>query len=168
MKQRRKGRIAMMQPCIRYNPHPVSFPLQLLLLLITLPRSESVFSISLSLCNNAYIADKIVCWQMLKHILPGKRPKSNIAFTRLVCSLLFTLVTVTWTLCIMMQAGDIHPNPGPATVSTSSISSLASVSSAFNFSKLSNHLSVVHYNVQSLVPKLDLLTTELSEFDSFY
>ena len=165
MKQRRKGRIAMMQPCIRYYPYPVSFPLQLLLLLFTLPRSESVFSISLYLCNNAYIADKIVCWQMLKHILPGKRLKSNIAFTRLVCSLLFTLVTVTWTLCIMMQAGDIHPNPGPATVSTSSISSLASVSSAFNFSKLSNHLSVVHYNVQSLVPKLDLLTTELSEFD---
>ena len=65
----------------------------------------------------------------------------------------------------MMQAGDIHPNPGPATASTSSISSLASVSSAFNCSKLSNHLSVVHYNVQSLVPKLDLLTTELSEFD---
>ena len=70
-----------------------------------------------------------------------------------------------WTLCIMMQAEDIHPNPGPATVSTSSISSLVSVSSAFNFSKLSNHLSVVHYNVQSLVPKLDLLTTELNEFD---
>ena len=70
-----------------------------------------------------------------------------------------------WTLCIMMQAGDIHPNPGPATASTSSISSLAYVSSAFNFSKLSNHLSVVHYNVQSLVPKLDLLTTELNEFD---
>ena len=65
----------------------------------------------------------------------------------------------------MMQAGDIHPNPGPATASTSSISSLASVSTAFNFSKLSNHLSVVHYNVQSLVPKLDLLTTELNEFD---
>ena len=64
-----------------------------------------------------------------------------------------------------MQAGDIHPNPGRATASTSSISSLASVSSAFNFSKLSNHLSVVHYNVQSLVPKLDLLTTELNEFD---
>ena len=102
---------------------------------------------------------------MLKHILPGKRLKSNIAFTRLVCSLLFTLVTVTWTLCIILQAGDIHPNPGPATVSTSSISSLASVSTAFNFSKLSNHLSVVHYNVQSLVPKLDLLTIELSEFD---
>ena len=65
----------------------------------------------------------------------------------------------------MVQAGDIHPNPGPATASTSSISSLASVSSAFNFSKLSNHLSVVHYNVQSSVPKLDLSTTKLSDFD---
>ena len=162
MKQRRNGRIAIMQPYIRYNPHPVSFPLQVLLLLLTLPRSESVFSISLSLCNNARIADDIVCWQMLKHILPGKRLKSNIAFTRLVCSLLFRLVTVMWTLCIMVQGGDIHPNPGPA---TSSISGLASVSSAFNFSKLSNHVSVVYYNVQSLVPKLDLLTTELSEFD---
>ena len=165
MKQRRKGRLAIMQPFIRYYPHPVSFPLQILLLLFTLPRSESIFSISLSLCNNARIADEIVCWQMLKHILPGKRLKSNKAFTRLVCSLLFTFVTVMWTLCIMMQAGDIHPNPGPATASTSSISSLASVSSAFNFSKLSNHLSVVHYNVQGLVPKLDLLTTELNEFD---
>ena len=122
-----------MQLCIRYYPHPVSFTLQILLLLFTLPRSESVFSISLSLCSNARIADEIVCWQMLKHILPGKRLKSNIAFTRLVCSLLFSLVTVMWTLCIMMQAGDIHPNPGPATASTSSISSLGSVSSAFNF-----------------------------------
>ena len=75
------------------------------------------------------------------------------------------VVTVMWTLCIMMQAGDIHRKPGPATASTSSISSLASVSSAFIFSKLSNHLSVVHYNVQSLLPKLDLLTTELNEFD---
>ena len=165
MKQRRKNRIAIMQPCTRYYPHPVSFPLQILLLLFTLPRSESVFSISLSLCNNARIADEIVCWQLLKQILPGKRLKSNIAFSSLVCSLLFTLVTVMLTLCIMMQAGDIHPNPGPATASTSSISSLASVSSPFNFSKFSNHLSVVHYNVQSLVPKLDLLTTELNEFD---
>ena len=83
-----------MQPCIRYNPHPVSFPLQILLLLFTLRRPDSVFSVSLSLCNNARIADEIVCWQMLKHILPGKRLKSNISFTRLVCSLLFTLVTV--------------------------------------------------------------------------
>ena len=64
-----------------------------------------------------------------------------------------------------MQARDIHPNPGPATASMSSFSSLASVSSAFIFSKLSNHLSVVHYNDQSLVPKLDLLTSELNEFD---
>ena len=165
MKQRRKGRLAIMQPFIRYYPHPVSFSLHILLLLFTLPRSESIFSISLSLCNNARIADEIVCWQMLKHVLPGKRLKSNKAFTRLECFLLFTFVTVMWTLCIMMQAGDIHPNPGPAIASTSSISSLASVSSAFNFSKLSNHLSVVHYNIQSLVPKLDLLTTELNEFD---
>ena len=60
----------------------------------------------------------------------------------------------------MMQAGDIHPKPGPATVSTSRFSSLATVSLAFYFSKPSNHLSVVHYNVHS-----DLLTTELSKFD---
>ena len=48
-------------PCIRYYPHPVSFPLQILLWLFILPRSESVFCTSLSLCNNARIADEIVC-----------------------------------------------------------------------------------------------------------
>ena len=90
MKQRRKGRIAIMQPCIRYYPHLVSFPLQILLLLFTLPRSESVFSISLSLCNSARIADEIVCWQMLKHILPGKRLKSNIAYTLSMFSIIYS------------------------------------------------------------------------------
>ena len=34
-----------------------------------------------------------------------------------------------------------------------------------NFTNLSNHLSFVHYNVQSLAPKLDILGPELFEFD---
>ena len=34
-----------------------------------------------------------------------------------------------------------------------------------NFTNLSNHLSFIHYNVQSLAPKLDILGPELFEFD---
>ena len=128
MKQRRKGRLAIMQPCIRYYPHPVSF-LYKFFYYFSPFHGQNLSSPLACLCVIMHVS--------LKHILPGKRLKSNIAITRLVCSLLFTLVTVMWTLCIMMQAGDIHPNPGPATASTSSFSSLASVSSAFNFSKLS-------------------------------
>ena len=38
-------------------------------------------------------------------------------------------------------------------------------SSLLSSLNLSSHLSFVHYNVQSIVPKLDLLSTELFDFD---
>ena len=38
-------------------------------------------------------------------------------------------------------------------------------SSLLSSLNLSSHLSFVHYNVQSIVPKLDLLSSELFDFD---
>ena len=64
---------------------------------------------------------------------------------------------------LLLQSGDIQPNPGPSSVA-SDISG-SSASSILNSINLSRHLSFVHYNIQSIFPKLDILTAELSDFD---
>ena len=49
----------------------------------------------------------------------------------------------------------------------SNISSLSSTLNSLQSLGLSRHLSFVHYNtcIQSIVPKLDIIMAELSEFD---
>ena len=79
----------------------------------------------------------------------------------------YGLVTITcllWLECLLLQAGDVHPNPGPSlTPSESSVSSISSVSVS-SYLNITHHLSFLHLNVQSIFPKLDLLTAELSDF----
>ena len=79
----------------------------------------------------------------------------------------FTVVTIIWLSILLLQAGDIHPNPCPlSTSSDSSISDTSSTNfSVLKFSALSNHLSFVHYNMQCLVLKIDISATEPIEFD---
>ena len=57
-----------------------------------------------------------------------------------------------------MQAGDVHPNPGPNSVNTEHESS--SFSSTTSQDILTNHLSIFHLNVQSMLPKIDLIRAE--------
>ena len=49
-------------------------------------------------------------------------------------------------------------NPGPDSVNGSTDSSLNSTDSSIDF--LSNHLSIFHLNIQSILPKLDLIKCE--------
>ena len=65
---------------------------------------------------------------------------------------------------MLSQAGNIHPNPGPASISSDSMSVSTDIS-ALHSSVLSKHLSFIHYNVQSILPKFDILFTELCDFD---
>ncbi len=60
-----------------------------------------------------------------------------------------------------MLSGDIHPNPGP----TGSGPSTSSSNSSFVSLDLSKNISFVHYNVQSVFQKLDVLYADLHEFD---
>ena len=99
-----------------------------------------------------------------KRYLPGKSYSSNWKFSMNVLLLFKSVLVVLWlTVLLLDQSGDVHPNPGPSTVSsdTSSNSTASFLSSA----ALSNHLSFVHYNVQSVFSKLDLLFAELHTFD---
>ena len=80
--------------------------------------------------------------------------------------MLITVFTL-WLTILLLCSGDIHPNPGP-----SSIASFFNSSTSHNHSNnylrslnLSHNLSFVHYNVQSILNKLDILEAELFEFD---
>ena len=66
-------------------------------------------------------------------------------------------------LLLILQAGDVHPNHGPQSTELSASSS--NTYDIYNFLNLPNHLSTVHYNVQSIANKLDTLTAEFSYFD---
>ena len=66
---------------------------------------------------------------------------------------------------LLLRSGDVEPNPGPEF--SDSVSASSSSSSSFSSSNtiLQEHFSVVHYNIQSLLNKVDILDSELSSFD---
>ena len=101
----------------------------------------------------------------LKCFLPGKGYQSNCEFTYIAFCTVFSILTAFWiTVVLLQQSGDVHPNPGPVSVSSDSMSD-SSATSVLSSTTLSKHLSFVHYNVQSILPKLDVLFSELCDFD---
>ena len=100
-----------------------------------------------------------------KRLLQGKT-YTIFTFWMIFCTLY--LVSCTWLIFLLLFAGDIHRNPGPST--SSSVSSISSSStsmsnSLFSTLNVTHNLSFVHYNVQSILSKLDTLYAELYEFD---
>ncbi|KAH3882731.1 hypothetical protein DPMN_006675 [Dreissena polymorpha] len=73
--------------------------------------------------------------------------------------LLFRKQTLLY-LCslLLLSSGDLHPNPSP---DSSSSSSLSGYSHILN----NNGLSIMHLNIQSLRPKLDILEVEAHPYD---
>ena len=123
------------------------------------------FSVSNCLSVNSQLATQISLINFCKRIPMAKIFQDNIAFTFNFTFCLSLLVLRTWLFVLLMSSGDIHPNPGPMS-SVSSISSSTSLSaSVFDSLSLSHHLSFAHYNVQSILSKLDILHAELIDFD---
>ena len=103
-----------------------------------------------------------------KRAIPGRLSKSNVEFSIIVVYSLFVFVYAAWLAVFLLCSGDVHPNPGPSSVS--SIESLSSTTASLSSSILNSlttghNLSFVHYNVQSILNKLDILQAELSSFD---
>ena len=67
-----------------------------------------------------------------------------------------------WSLNLLLACGNIHPNPGPKTVKSLNENSFSSLTDT---ELLSNHLSIVQVNVQSILPKLDLVGCEVDAYD---
>ena len=62
---------------------------------------------------------------------------------------------------ILIRCVDIELNPGPELDSDSS----SSTASAFSDLELKNKFPIVHYNVQSILNKVDIIQSELQQFD---
>ncbi|MCG8048297.1 MAG: hypothetical protein N0E48_22215 [Candidatus Thiodiazotropha endolucinida] len=149
--------------------------MQIFILFYILSEPKLIYSVSTSLEENSKAVKNIIPRDMTVQNEPGKNYLSNCKFTFQGILLLFAIVIVTWLFILLFIAGDIHPNPGPSFVSSvdssqeslssSSLSSALSSSTAWNLTYLSKHLSFVHYNVQSIAPKIDLIAAELFDFD---
>ena len=102
------------------------------------------------------------CTGIRKKIVPSETALSNARFVALILRCAVSLILCYLFLMIIIISGDIHPNPGPIPQNTSSPnSSFSSISSI----DTSNYFSFIHYNVQSILTKLDILLTEFKDFD---
>ena len=64
---------------------------------------------------------------------------------------------------LILLSGDVEVNPGPDSVESSTDSS--DILSPASLNSLSNHLSILHLNIQSLLPKIDLIRGEAIAHD---
>ena len=103
----------------------------------------------------------------LRSTLPNLRSRSNVQFSGKCLLLLLITVFTLWLTILLICSGDIHPNPGPSSIASSLNSSTSHNHSnnSLRSLNLSHNLSFVHYNVQSILNKLDILEAELFEFD---
>ena len=102
-----------------------------------------------------------------KSFFPGKSFYANTRFTFILLTYFSFVVFGTWLNIILLCSGDVHPHPGPSSSSSESTSDLSTnmSTSIFNFFSSGHNLSFVHYNIQSILSKLDLLHAELVHFD---
>ena len=103
-----------------------------------------------------------------KVVLDGRTATADLRFLMAIMTYFSITEFATWLTIILLCSGDIHTIPGPSSSSLSdSISSSSSNMSTNIFSSLniSHNLSFVHYNVQSILPKLEILHAELIDFD---
>ena len=75
----------------------------------------------------------------------------------------FIFDVVLWFSIVLLLSGDIEINPGPDSVK-GSFSSCDTLS-ATSIETLSNYLSIFHLNIQSILPKIDIIRSEADAFD---
>ena len=86
---------------------------------------------------------------------------NNVLFTQ---SILQSCLSI-WVIFLILLAGGVELNPGPGSTDSISISGDLSDFSIIDVSIFARNFSIVHYNIQSLVGKLDLIQTELSHLN---
>ena len=89
--------------------------------------------------------------------------ESNLTLSIKLFSCLVSVIFSTWVFVFILNCGDVHPNPGPG--SDNDLADVSQSNSDDTLGMLSNHLSIFHLNVQSLLPKIDLLRGEAEAYD---
>ena len=127
-----------------------------------------VFSTLRSMKKTEHFAYELCIHSNCQTIIQGKTFRANVRFSLVIIGIFIGIVFETWLTIILLCSGDVHPNPGPSSTS----STVSSINSSLNMSNslldslsLNHNLSFIHYNVQSVFAKLDILHAELIDFD---
>lgn len=148
---------------------PCRFALLLHAVILLQVDRRDIYSVTMAIREENVAAEKASCHFLSKRLVMGNAYEKNISFTYNVAAFLFMLVLVTWLRALLVESGNVHPNPGPyspsSTATTSSLDLSHESGLISRTVNLAHHLSFVHYNIQSISTKLDILSTELSEFD---
>ena len=133
-----------------------------------------LFSMFLTVLNNTYASN--VCFLSLTMSLqrsnelyrnirfPYKRAflsYKNDSFNRVLILSVVSCYIILWLSIILLQSGDIV-NPGPDSVESSADSSDTLESTSLEL--LANHLSILYLNIQSIVPKMDIVRSEAKAY----
>ena len=98
---------------------------------------------------------------------PGRRINClpiKIKFTKQYLFSLIMMTCIAWFICLsIMLCGDVESNPGPFSAGSHSDCNLDS--SLYSINNITNHLSIMHLNIQSVLPKLDLIEGESMAYD---
>ena len=100
-----------------------------------------------------------------ERVLASTKSISNSLFSKILILIILVADFSLWLSIFLLYCGDIHPNPGPFSSSSDSFDSSNTPGPSFSSISLNQNLSFVHYNVQSIVNKLDILHAELLDFD---
>ena len=100
-----------------------------------------------------------------KRVLIGKNRHTDIPFLKNLLKRFLVVLVCCWFFLVLLRSGDVHPNPGPSLSNASLYTDDANSSLSTPNDSVTKHLSFVHYNIQSLMQKLDVLYTGLREFD---
>lgn len=104
-------------------------------------KADFTFSILSFVIANCCMADKAVFRNLLKRKVLGNNYAANCKLTASLVRALICIAILSWILIILLLSGDIHPNPGPASLSsvTSGGDSSATSFLPMNFTNLSDH-----------------------------
>lgn len=73
------------------------------------------------------------------------------------------IISSLWLYSLLLWCGNFHANKGPGSVG--SLAKGSSSAASDSFLTLPYHLSMMHLNVQSIIPKLDLIRCKASGYD---
>ena len=101
--------------CCRFN---FALLLHILLLFSVMSKPEQVFSIRLFILNQMHTESRLGLCFKSKRLLLNNACRRNQKFVSHVLGVFAFIVQVVWLICLLLEAGDVHPNPGPSTSSS--------------------------------------------------
>ena len=127
----------------------------------------SSFSILISAKDTAVLAQRATPINISESVCNCRNLRKNIAFSLNLSFYFTTSLLLAWlSVLLLILSGNVHPNPGPLSETSSNSSSDSNFSTSIRKTlNINHHLSFVHSNVQSILSKLDILHAELLEFD---